>query len=112
MTTLEQAGDVIRPFTVEIPNEALDDLQRRLATTRWPSTELVDDRSQGVQLATMRAVGEYWAKDYDGRRVESRAPGAGGASGEADEGCVNGPPRRSSGKIWCTSASYSCTVVR
>ena len=73
MTTLEQpTGGVIRPFTVEIPEEALDDLRRRLATTRWPSRELVGDRSQGVQLATMQALRQYWATEYEGRRVESR----------------------------------------
>ena len=73
MTTLEQQADsVIRPFTVQIRDEALDDLRRRLATTRWPSRELVGDRSQGVQLATMQALGQYWATEYDGRRVESR----------------------------------------
>ena len=73
MTTLEQqAGSVIRPFTVQIREEALDDLRRRLATTRWPSRELVGDRSQGVQLATMQALRQHWATEYDGRRVESR----------------------------------------
>jgi pimeloyl-ACP methyl ester carboxylesterase len=73
MTTLEQqAGSVIRPFTVQIREAALDDLRRRLATTRWPSRELVGDRSQGVQLATMQALLQYWATEYDGRRVESR----------------------------------------
>src|SRR3954451_9863505 len=73
MTALEQqAGSVIRPFTVQIPEEALDDLRRRLATTRWPSRELVGDRAQGVQLATMQAVRQYWATEYDAQRVESR----------------------------------------
>jgi pimeloyl-ACP methyl ester carboxylesterase len=73
MTTLEQqAGSVIRPFTVQISEEALDDLRRRLTTTRWPSRELVGDRSQGVQLATMQALRQYWATEYEGRRVESR----------------------------------------
>jgi pimeloyl-ACP methyl ester carboxylesterase len=72
MTTLEQQTDVIRPFTVQIPEDALDDLRRRLAATRWPSRELVGNRSQGVQLATLQALCEYWASDYDGRRVESR----------------------------------------
>src|SRR3954454_23410795 len=67
----QQTGSVIRPFTVQIPDEALDELRRRLSTTRWPSRELVDDRSQGVQLATMQALCEYWATQYDGRRVES-----------------------------------------
>jgi pimeloyl-ACP methyl ester carboxylesterase len=73
MTTLEtQAGSAIRPFQVQIPDDALDDLRRRLTATRWPSKELVDDRSQGVQLATMQALCRYWATEYEGRRVESR----------------------------------------
>ncbi len=73
MTTLvHQAGSAIRPFTVQIPDETLDDLRRRLATTRWPTRELVGDRSQGVQLATMQALREYWATEYDAGRVESR----------------------------------------
>jgi pimeloyl-ACP methyl ester carboxylesterase len=62
----------IRPFRVDVPDEALDDLRRRLAATRWPSKELVDDRSQGVQLATMGELCRYWAGDYDLRRVETR----------------------------------------
>jgi hypothetical protein len=73
MTTLDQqTGDTVQPFTVQIPKDALDDLQRRLAATRWPSRELVGDRSQGVQLAAMQALRQYWATEYDGRRVESR----------------------------------------
>ena len=57
MTTLEQqTGSVIRPFTVQIPEEALDDLRRRLATTRWPSTELVGDRSQTSQALECQAA--------------------------------------------------------
>jgi pimeloyl-ACP methyl ester carboxylesterase len=55
----------IRPFTVEIPEEKIDDLRRRVAATRWPSRELVDDRSQGVQLATMQALAHYWITEYD-----------------------------------------------
>jgi pimeloyl-ACP methyl ester carboxylesterase len=73
MTTLEhQAGHAVRPFTVRFRGEALDDLRRRLAATRWPTRELVGDRSQGVQLATMRALGQYWQNKYDLRRVQSR----------------------------------------
>ena len=71
MTTV-QAGSAVRPFSAEFPEEALDDLRRRLAATRWPSRELVDDRSQGVQLATLQAVCRYWAGEYEGRRVEAR----------------------------------------
>jgi pimeloyl-ACP methyl ester carboxylesterase len=71
MTTVEQLAG-IRPFHVEVPEEALADLRRRLAATRWPSRELVEDRSQGVQLATMQELARYWATDYDLRRVEAR----------------------------------------
>jgi pimeloyl-ACP methyl ester carboxylesterase len=62
----------IRPFRVDSPDEALDDLRRRIAATRWPSRELVTDRSQGVQLATTQELARYWAGDYDLRRVEAR----------------------------------------
>jgi pimeloyl-ACP methyl ester carboxylesterase len=73
MTTLEQqVSQAIRPFTVHFREQALDDLRRRLSATRWPTRELVGDRSQGVQLATMRALGQYWEKGYDLRRVQSR----------------------------------------
>jgi pimeloyl-ACP methyl ester carboxylesterase len=68
----EQTGSAIRPFHVEIPEEALADLRRRLATTRWPSRELVGDRSQGVQLEMMRELARYWASEYDWRRCEAR----------------------------------------
>jgi hypothetical protein len=62
----------IRPFDVDIPQQDLDDLRRRIAATRWPSTELVDDRSQGVQLATIQALARYWTSDYDWRSCEAR----------------------------------------
>jgi len=62
----------IRPFRVDIPDEALDDLRRRIAAVRWPSRELATDRSQGVQLATLQALARYWASAYDLRRVEAR----------------------------------------
>jgi pimeloyl-ACP methyl ester carboxylesterase len=62
----------VRPFEVHVPEEQLDDLRRRLVATRLPSKELVDDRSQGVQLATMEALTRYWATDYDWRRCEAR----------------------------------------
>jgi pimeloyl-ACP methyl ester carboxylesterase len=73
MTTVEQqTGSAIRPFRAAIPEEALEDLRRRLVATRWPSRELVPDRSQGVQLATMQALCRYWASEYDLRRCETR----------------------------------------
>jgi pimeloyl-ACP methyl ester carboxylesterase len=62
----------IRPFDVDIPEEDLDDLDRRIAATRWPSKELVDDRSQGVQLATIQELASYWTSDYDWRKCEAR----------------------------------------
>jgi len=73
MTTVEQhARSAIRSFQVSFADEALDDLRQRLAATRWPSRELVDDRSQGVQLATLQALCSYWASEYDMRRAEAR----------------------------------------
>ena len=62
----------IRPFRVDIPDQDLEDLRRRIAAVRLPSKELVDDRSQGVQLATIQELAHYWAADYDLRRVEAR----------------------------------------
>jgi pimeloyl-ACP methyl ester carboxylesterase len=62
----------VRPFTVDVPQEELDDLRRRILATRWPSSELVDDRSQGVQLAPIQALARYWAGDYDWRRCEAK----------------------------------------
>jgi pimeloyl-ACP methyl ester carboxylesterase len=62
----------IRPFEIEVPEEELAELRRRIAAMRWPSAELVDDRSQGVQLATLQALADYWATDYDWRKAEAR----------------------------------------
>jgi pimeloyl-ACP methyl ester carboxylesterase len=62
----------IRPYYVDIPDAALEDLRRRVAATRLPEKEPVEDASQGVQLATMDALARYWATEYDFRRVEAR----------------------------------------
>jgi pimeloyl-ACP methyl ester carboxylesterase len=62
----------VRPFEFELPEEELDDLRRRLAATRWPEKETVDDASQGVQLATMQELVRYWGADYDFGRLEAR----------------------------------------
>jgi pimeloyl-ACP methyl ester carboxylesterase len=62
----------IRPFRVNMPDETIADLRRRIAATRWPSKELVADRSQGVQLATMQELARYWEADYDWRAFEAR----------------------------------------
>jgi pimeloyl-ACP methyl ester carboxylesterase len=62
----------IRPFHVHVPQPVLTDLQRRLAATRWPDAETVDDRSQGVQLATIKDLIRYWQSSYDWRKAEAR----------------------------------------
>jgi pimeloyl-ACP methyl ester carboxylesterase len=62
----------IRPFRVEMPDEAIAELRRRIAATRWPSQELVDDRSQGVQLATIQELARYWETEHDWRKCEAR----------------------------------------
>jgi pimeloyl-ACP methyl ester carboxylesterase len=73
LTTEQSAGaTAIRPFHVDIPDEALEDLRRRLAATRLPSKELVPDRSQGVQLAALQALANYWAAEHDWRKCEAK----------------------------------------
>ncbi len=62
----------IRPFRVDVPGEAIADLRQRIAATRWPSAELVDDRSQGVQRAAIQELARYWANGYDWRACEAR----------------------------------------
>ncbi len=71
MATIESAT-VIRPFSVEVPEEELVDLRRRIAATRWPERETVADETQGVQLATMQELVRYWGTEYDFRRFEAR----------------------------------------
>jgi pimeloyl-ACP methyl ester carboxylesterase len=72
--TVASAGSAtdVRPFHVEIDSGRIDDLQRRIAATRWPTRELVDDRSQGVKLAALKALADYWASEYDFGRVADR----------------------------------------
>jgi pimeloyl-ACP methyl ester carboxylesterase len=72
MSSNVETATAIRPFHLEIPDEQLVDLLRRIGATRWPSSELVNDRSQGVQLATMRELARYWSDDYDWRACEAR----------------------------------------
>ena len=71
-TPLDGGQEAIRPFRVTIPEKDIVDLRRRILATRWPTTELVEDRSQGVQLATMRELARYWATDHDWRKCEAR----------------------------------------
>jgi pimeloyl-ACP methyl ester carboxylesterase len=70
--TAATEDSAIRPFHIAVPDEALADLRRRVAATKFPSAELVADASQGVQLPTMRELSRTWAKDYDWRIVEAR----------------------------------------
>ena len=64
--------NAIRPFRVSIPEEALTDLRSRIIATRWPEKELVNDQTQGVQLATVQKLARYWANDYDMRAFETK----------------------------------------
>jgi pimeloyl-ACP methyl ester carboxylesterase len=72
MSSTAETAAQIRPFRIEIPEEQLEDLRRRIAATRLPSKELVRDRSQGVQLATIQELARYWTTDYDWRACEAR----------------------------------------
>jgi pimeloyl-ACP methyl ester carboxylesterase len=70
-SSVETATD-IRPFQVDVPEEKVAELRHRIVTTRWPSKELVDDRSQGVQLAALEELARYWETDYDWRKAEAK----------------------------------------
>src|SRR5215813_10502340 len=70
MTTTTET--TIRPFEVHMPDEDLAELRRRINATRWPTRELVTDRSQGVQLAAIQSLARYWTTEYDWRRCEAR----------------------------------------
>jgi pimeloyl-ACP methyl ester carboxylesterase len=71
-SALATANDVVRPFQINFPEEALTDLRRRIAATMWPEGETVADASQGVRLATMQKVARYWQTEYDWRKIEAR----------------------------------------
>ena len=70
-STVETATE-IRPFHFEVPDDQLEDFRLRIGATRWPSKELVDDRSQGVQLKTLQALARYWETGYDWRKAEAQ----------------------------------------
>jgi pimeloyl-ACP methyl ester carboxylesterase len=72
MGTAAETATNVRPFQVEIPEEQLAELRRRIKATRWPSKELVADRSQGVQLAPLQALARYWTTEYDWRACAAR----------------------------------------
>jgi len=71
-TTTDTAATAIHPFRVNVPQEALDDLRRRIIATKWPEREYVTDQTQGVQLATAQKLARYWATDYDWRKTEAK----------------------------------------
>jgi hypothetical protein len=62
----------MRPFRITVPEEALVDLRQRIAATRWPERETVDDASQGVPLAQLQELVRYWGTDYDWRKAERK----------------------------------------
>jgi pimeloyl-ACP methyl ester carboxylesterase len=70
--TLPTDTKTIRPFRINVPQAALDDLRHRITATRWPEKETVTDQSQGVQFATMQKLARYWATDYDWRKIETK----------------------------------------
>jgi pimeloyl-ACP methyl ester carboxylesterase len=71
-TTTRSGENAVRPFRIEVPQGELDELHRRINATRWPTRELVTDRSQGVQLAAIQNLARYWTTEYDWRRCEAR----------------------------------------
>src|SRR5256886_11429112 len=72
VTIEKPSATTVRPFRVDIPDEAVEKLRRRIAETRWPPRELVGDASQGVQLTTIQALIRYWQTDYDWRKAEAK----------------------------------------
>jgi pimeloyl-ACP methyl ester carboxylesterase len=70
--TAQETASAIRPFRVEVPEEALTEMRRRIAATVWPDRETVPDSSQGVQLAVLQELARHWATDHDWRRCEAR----------------------------------------
>jgi hypothetical protein len=75
MSTTVDTTTEIPPFRIEIPDEQIDNLRQRVAATRWPTKELVPDRSQGVQLATLQELARYWTSEYVWRKCEARLNG-------------------------------------
>jgi pimeloyl-ACP methyl ester carboxylesterase len=72
MSTTAETATAILPFHLEISDDELTELRRRITATRWPSTELVADRSQGVQLSPLQKLARFWVTDYDWRKAEAR----------------------------------------
>ena len=96
MSTTVQTATEIRHFQVDIPDEKLAELHRRIVATRWPSRELVTDRSQGVQLATLQQLARYWVTDYDWRKAEAKL-----------NGCRSSPQRSTAWRSTSSTSSRS-----
>ena len=67
-----RSSDEVRPYHIKVSEAALNDLRQRIKSTRWPDKETVNDETQGVQLATMQKLAQYWGTDYDWRKVEAK----------------------------------------
>src|SRR4030095_8224041 len=89
MSRSVEAATNTRPFRVEFPADAVQDLRRRIAAARWPSKELVADRSQGVQLEAVQALARYWLNEYELGRGERRLNAAPPVGTEIDGGDVH-----------------------
>ena len=72
MSSTTETTTQLSPFHFKVSDDQLEDLKLRIGATRWPSKELVDDRSQGVQLETLQKLARYWETDYDWRKVEAQ----------------------------------------
>jgi hypothetical protein len=72
MVESAEGASAIRPFRIDVPEEKLIELRRRIAATQWPDGETVQDSSQGVQLKTMQQLARYWATEHDWRKVEAK----------------------------------------
>src|SRR5687767_9221256 len=71
MTSTRAQDNAIRPFVVDVPDADIDDLRRRIASTRWPDRETVTDRSQGAPLEKLESLVRYWGTEYDWRNAEA-----------------------------------------
>ena len=72
MSSAVETANEIRPFSFDVPDAALEDLRRRIAATNWPEKETVADQSQGVPLAMVKELADYWGTDYDWRKCEAK----------------------------------------
>jgi Epoxide hydrolase N terminus len=72
MSAESSSPDAIRPFHINVPEEKLTELRRRINATNWPDRETVTDQSQGVQLATIQKLAQYWSTEYDWRKCEAK----------------------------------------